>query len=154
MFNNAPSGIASHTGADVVASARTWLGTPYHHQASRKGIGADCLGLVRGVYRDLHDKEPARIPPYSRGWFEASDQELLLDAARLYLVPRSRKILAPGDVLVFRPVRNRIAKHLGIATYEGRMIHAQEGHSVAEVPVTEWWRRRLAGTFHYPGVTD
>ena len=36
----------------IVAAARRWLGTPYHHQATRQGVGADCLGLVRGVWRE------------------------------------------------------------------------------------------------------
>ena len=39
--------------AAVVAAARSWLGTPYRHQASLKGAGADCLGVVRGVWREL-----------------------------------------------------------------------------------------------------
>ena len=33
----------------VIAAARGWIGTPYLHQASLKGVGTDCLGLVRGV---------------------------------------------------------------------------------------------------------
>lgn len=33
--------------ADIVAAARGWIGTPYLHQASLKGVGTDCLGLVR-----------------------------------------------------------------------------------------------------------
>lgn len=37
------------TRAAIVAEARRWLGTPYRHQASVIGAGADCLGLVRGV---------------------------------------------------------------------------------------------------------
>jgi hypothetical protein len=32
----------------AVEIARGWIGTPYLHQASRRGAGADCLGLVRG----------------------------------------------------------------------------------------------------------
>jgi NlpC/P60 family putative phage cell wall peptidase len=39
--------------AVVVAAARDWLGTPYHDQASVKGVGCDCLGLVRGVWREV-----------------------------------------------------------------------------------------------------
>jgi cell wall-associated NlpC family hydrolase len=45
---------AADTRARVVALARTWLGTPYHHQASLRGAGADCLGLLRGVYAELY----------------------------------------------------------------------------------------------------
>jgi cell wall-associated NlpC family hydrolase len=35
---------------DIVEEARSWLGTPYHHQAALKGVGCDCIGLLRGVY--------------------------------------------------------------------------------------------------------
>ncbi|MFZ2468534.1 MAG: peptidase, partial [Parvibaculum sedimenti] len=46
------------TRAAVVAAARAWIGTPYRHQASCKGAGADCLGLVRGLWREFHGAEP------------------------------------------------------------------------------------------------
>ena len=35
----------------ILTEARDWIGTPYQHQASLKGAGCDCLGLVRGVWR-------------------------------------------------------------------------------------------------------
>jgi hypothetical protein len=50
-----------------VREARTWIGTPYRHQASVKGVGADCLGLVRGIWREVIGPEPAVVPPYSPG---------------------------------------------------------------------------------------
>lgn len=34
---------------DIVARARAWIGTPYEHQASCRGAGTDCLGLLRGL---------------------------------------------------------------------------------------------------------
>ena len=43
----------SVTRAQVVAEARTWLGTRWHHQASLKGVGCDCVGLVRGACLNL-----------------------------------------------------------------------------------------------------
>ena len=58
----------SHTRDDVVAVARTWLGTPYHHQASLKGVGTDCLGLVRGVLCELYGDHAEEPPAYSRDW--------------------------------------------------------------------------------------
>ena len=48
--------------ADVVATARGWLGTPYLHQASCRGAGCDCLGLLRGLWRALAGAEPAARP--------------------------------------------------------------------------------------------
>ena len=48
---------------EIVEAARAWLGTPYHHQASLRGVGCDCLGLVRGVWRELYGPEPEAAPP-------------------------------------------------------------------------------------------
>lgn len=42
----------------LVAEARSWIGTSYRHQASVKGVGCDCLGLVRGVWRACLGEEP------------------------------------------------------------------------------------------------
>jgi NlpC/P60 family putative phage cell wall peptidase len=47
---------------DIVAIARGWLGTPYRHQASLKGVGCDCLGLVRGVYAEAYGRPAATGP--------------------------------------------------------------------------------------------
>ena len=47
----------------VIGAARHWLGTPYHDQASLHGVGCDCLGLVRGVWRGLYGPEPMAIHP-------------------------------------------------------------------------------------------
>jgi NlpC/P60 family putative phage cell wall peptidase len=49
----------------AVAEARLWLGTPYMHQASARGAGADCLGLLRGIWRALYGDEPEVVPPYT-----------------------------------------------------------------------------------------
>ena len=55
----------------IVGCARGWLGTPYHHQASVKGVGCDCLGLIRGVWRELCGPEPEAMPAYTRDWGNA-----------------------------------------------------------------------------------
>ncbi len=47
--------------ATIVRRARGWLGTPYHHQASVKGVGCDCLGLIRGLWRELCGPEPGLV---------------------------------------------------------------------------------------------
>ena len=51
----------------ILTEARSWIGTPYQHQASAKGAGCDCLGLVRGVWRALWGDEPEIAPP-PYGW--------------------------------------------------------------------------------------
>ncbi|OWJ78959.1 peptidase [Haematobacter genomosp. 1] len=134
---------------DVVAAARLWLGTPYRHQASCRGAGADCLGLIRGVWRDLCGPEPEAPPAYTPDWGETGRQEVLWSAATRHLIPLAASPLdasplgsgllatgllatglpepglpepglpEPGDVLLFRLRTGGIAKHLGIAAETG-----------------------------------
>ena len=139
---------------DVVAEARRWLGTPYHHQASVHGIGTDCLGLVRGVWRALHGAEAETVPPYSRDWAEASGTETMLAAARRHLIERDRTAIAPGDILIFRYRVHAVAKHAGILSGPATMIHAMEGRAVVEVPFGQWWRRHLVAAFSFPGIAS
>jgi NlpC/P60 family putative phage cell wall peptidase len=138
----------------VVAIARGWIGTPYHHQASRRGIGADCLGLVRGVWRELYGMEAEAAPAYSRDWAEASGEETLLAAAARHLIPLVGAAPRAGDVVVFRLRPGFVAKHAAIMTTPGSFIHAMEGGPVTEVALTPWWRRRIAGAFSFPRVSD
>ena len=136
----------------IVAEARSWIGTPYRHQASLKGVGCDCLGLVRGVWRAVIGDEPARAPPYSRDWAEASGDEAFARAARTHLVEIGRDDFLPGDVLLFRYAPHYPAKHAAIVTASELMVHAHDGACVAEAAIAPWWRRRLACAFRFPGV--
>ncbi|MDT8344324.1 MAG: hypothetical protein RQ752_07800, partial [Thermohalobaculum sp.] len=88
--------------AAVVHAARDWIGTPYCHQASRKGAGADCLGLLRGVWREVMGAEPEAPPPYTPDWSEATGRERLLEAAGRHLVPVDVREAGAGDVVVMR----------------------------------------------------
>jgi NlpC/P60 family putative phage cell wall peptidase len=136
----------------IVAEARSWIGTPYRHQASLKGVGCDCLGLVRGVWRALYGGEPERTPPYSRDWAEASLRETLAEAGARHLVSVAREAMQAGDVVLFRWRAGLVAKHAAIVTSSAAMVHAHDGAAVAEVAFAPWWRRRLAYVFRFPGV--
>jgi NlpC/P60 family putative phage cell wall peptidase len=136
----------------IVAEARAWLGTPYRHQASLNGVGCDCLGLVRGVWRAVIGEEPERAPPYAPDWAEAANGEPLADAAARHLVTIDRDSFAAGDVLLFRWRANLPAKHAAIVTAPALMVHAHDGAAVAEVAIAPWWRRRIAYAFRFPGV--
>lgn len=142
------------SGPDIVAAAREWLGTPYRHQASCKGVGADCLGLVRGVWRDLLDEEPEQPPPYSADWAETTGEERLLRAAHRLLTRVREDEAAAGNILLFRMIDRGPAKHAAILVSsglsQGRIIHAYSGHAVCETSLTTSWRRRLAGVFRFP----
>jgi NlpC/P60 family putative phage cell wall peptidase len=136
-----------HSPHAIVAEARSWIGTPYRHQASLKGVGCDCLGLVRGVWRGVAGAEPERPPAYTADWAEAG-ADALLAAARRLLVPADA--VRPGAVVVFRWRQSLPAKHCAIATGEATMVHAHDGAAVAEVAFRPWWQRHVAGVFAFP----
>lgn len=137
---------------DIVTAAHGWVGTPYHDQATLKGVGADCLGLLRGIWRELLGDEPEEVPPYGPGWDEVHAQEHMLRVCRTHLKERPLDYRAPGTVLVFRMFEKAVAKHCGIVVSETTMIHAQRGHGVVEVSLGHHWDRRVAGVFTFPGV--
>ena len=138
----------------VVAAARGWLGTPYLHQASLKGQGADCLGLVRGVWREVVGDEPEAPPAYSSDWAEVGGEERLLEAAGRWLTPVAPGQARPGDVLLFRMASGAAVKHCAILSDAGgpewRMIHAYWGRACVESVLGRWWRERLAAVFRFP----
>ena len=140
------------TRAALLEEARSWIGTPYRHQASLKGVGCDCLGLVRGVWRGCLGAEPELPPPYAPDWAEAGGVETLQQAALRHLEPLWSESFAVGDVLLFRYRDGCLAKHVAIASASDRMIHAHDGASVCEIAITPWWRRRLVQAFSFPGV--
>lgn len=141
----------------IIAIARGWLGTPYRHQASLKGVGCDCLGLVRGVYAEVCGRPAETPPPYSRDWAEASRCETLIEAAARHLTRIDPRAVKPGDILIFRMRPDAMAKHCGIVSETAfgrclRMIHAAEGVPVSEISLSPWWQRRIAAAFRFPNM--
>ena len=141
-------------GAEIVALARDWKGTPYHHQASVKGVGCDCLGLVRGVWRALYGSEAETPPAYSPDWGDASDGEALLAAGRRHLLEIPLADMQPGDVFAIRWRGAKSAKHLGILTTTTSFIHAYEKCGVVEVTLTPQWRGKIVAAFRFPDRRD
>lgn len=151
---SAPDGEA---GDAMVARARAWIGTPYRHQASCRGAGTDCLGLLRGLWRETIGAEPEAVPAYTADWSEPARSEDLLAAAGRHLVAVAAEEARPGDVLVLRMRADSVAKHVGILARSERgdatLIHAYSGHGVVESPLTPAWARRVAGVYRFPGRT-
>ena len=148
------SGADAALRAAALAEARDWIGTPYVHQASCKGAGADCLGLIRGVWRSVIGPEPEAPGPYAADWAEAAGEERLIAAALRHLCPLDPGQATAGDILIFRMRRSGPAKHLALLASPtlrpGRIIHAYSGHAVAETSLTDGWLSRIAGAFRFP----
>lgn len=162
--------------ADVLAIARTWIGTPYRHQGAVKGVGCDCLGLVRGIWRELYGEEPEAVPAYQPDWAERAGEERLMAAAgRHFLAVPAFEESLPGDLLLFRFRPHLAAKHAGILARLPRegggreygdhgdcagedrrepppdaFIHAYEQSAVTLSALVPGWRRRIAGVYRFP----
>lgn len=134
-----------------MAEALSWLGTPYRHQGDRKGIGCDCLGFIRGVWRALYGRELENPGSYAPDWAEAGGGELLLAGVRRNFIERPLPSVRPGDLLLFRWRPHLPARHLGILVAEDRFAHAYEGATaVTSSALVPQWRRRIAAVFSFP----
>lgn len=141
----------------ALAEALDWIGTPYQHQASVKGSGCDCLGLVRGIWRSLYGAEPEAVAPYRADWAETGGDERLLEAARRWLVEVPLEDARPGDVMLFRMTPQAAVKHCAVLSGVGptsRIVHAYWGRAVVESWLSEWWRARLVAAFAFPERSD
>jgi NlpC/P60 family putative phage cell wall peptidase len=133
----------------VRAAALGWVGTPYRHQGSRRGVGCDCLGLVLGVWREVYGMTPEDAPAYARDWAEISGDPLLA-AARRHCIEKSIPEAVAGDLLLFRWRNGLAASHMAILVDRDRIVHACEGRAVIVTRLVPQWRRRIAGTFAFP----
>ena len=128
--------------ADVVAEARSWIGTPYRLYQARRGVAVDCMGFPMAVGQAL-----GLLPASLRNTPDL-DAELTL-AAILVL---SMRTIRPGwwgvpehpegAVVQVAMKPGGFARHLAVtARQDGRpsFIHALEGHrGVRETPVGRW----------------
>lgn len=133
----------------IVAEARSWLGTPFHWQASAKGKGCDCKGLVWGVARELGRPEADSLHANMASYGPAVDVRLL--KAGLAATFDKRTDALPGDVLLLK-VGGR-AQHLAILTGK-TMVHTygRGPRCVVEVPFTNIWRSQLDSVWGWRGV--
>jgi NlpC/P60 family putative phage cell wall peptidase len=139
---------------DIVNQARTWIGTPFHHQARLKGKGCDCLGLIVGVVDELGLKD-------STGRMLASYDEVTYskEPDGAYLIQKLTGLLeevpiadaSAGDLALFKVREN--PQHLAILTdYEGMigMIHCYaQARRVVEHRLDDDWKSRLIKVFRW-----
>lgn len=117
--------MSPQTRQNVVSEARTWLSTPYHHQASIKGVGVDCIMLMVEVYKTCGllaaDFDPR---PYTHDWHLHRSDEIYLGGVESY----ARQVSAPqpGDIAMFQ--FGRCVSHAAIVIAWPLVIHAYIDH--------------------------
>lgn len=135
----------------LIEEARTWLGTPYHHQGSAKGLGTDCVGFLKGVALEIGILTPqlaAALPTdYSRQ--PSAGQLRRLMGGILIHVPFDCR--APGDLVLMRFALD--PQHLGMLTAvdPDYLIHCGRD-GVVEHRVDTAWRSRIARVYRFPAL--
>lgn len=140
----------------IVIEARRWLRTPYHHQAVVRGVGVDCVGLIRGVGHATgalpEDKEAwARFGGYSR----IPNPRRMGEGMRqfLRLVEGTPQ---PGDI-AWLEWRDDLPMHLAILASDTRggatLIHSySDAGGVVEHGLTPEWLARVKSWWRYPNL--
>jgi NlpC/P60 family putative phage cell wall peptidase len=137
----------------VIEEARSWIGTPFHHQAKLKGYGCDCVGLILGVGATFgFTIEPHRWEPF-RNYARAPNPRKMTEAMNLFLNPISRDEVTIADVL-FLEWRKDMPMHLAIVSEdhgEPTLIHAlMEMGKVIEHGSSSLWEERVTSCWRYP----
>lgn len=139
---------------DIVAHARGWLGTPFHHQARLRGVGCDCLGLIVGVVNELELKDAQGTPlaAYDEVTYSREPDGAYLIEKLVGLLDEVPVVdMQAGDLALFRVREN--PQHLAILTdYEGTigMIHCfAQARRVVEHRLDDDWKSRLLKVFRW-----
>lgn len=105
----------------VVAEAREWIGTAFHHEARIKGAGVDCLMMLAEVYERAEVVGHIAVPHYPADWHMHREAERYMEGLLTY----AREIPAPplpGDIALFK--FGRVFSHGAIVVEWPRLIHA------------------------------
>ena len=148
------------TREQVIAVARSWVGTPFMHQGRVKGKACDCVGLPVMIAKELgvrsRTKEDGDLDD-GGNYTHEPEGTVVLDAARRHLFEKPAAEMRPGDALVLR-MPNRPCHMAIIGEYNGRLtlIHAYNRikEEVVEHHIDEYWRRQVVACFRFPGVED
>lgn len=146
----------------VLSEARSWIGTPYHHQQSIKGVGVDCVGLVRGVCANLgmcpNDMTQLEGATPYLGYSRSPDGRKLAAAFEQFTTPIEIEDAQPGDIFMLR--WRTFPQHVGFfANYQHggfSIIHAlgmSDGRGrVTEHRLDERTMKKITAAYRLPGV--
>jgi len=134
----------------VIAEARSWIGTPWHHLARVKGAGVDCAQFLVAVYAAAGLIEDFDTEYYPADWFQHHDEprfvKMVLSKAERVDVPQ------PADVVMFKFGRH--AAHGVIVIEWPLIVHAYKDEGCVCITNVEGSpiEHRVAGFYRVKGV--
>ena len=139
------------TRMDAVAEARSWLGTHFQHQASLKGVGCDCIGLIKGVGLALglvdYDETSDMARPYLN-YRLMPDSVKMRQGLATFLVPITIADAREADIYFLAWTKE--PQHVALISDSG-IIHSYSGvGKVVEHSLDKAWRDRITAAYRYP----
>jgi len=141
---------------DIVAYARTLLGTPFHMNARVPRVGIDCAGVLVLAARRCCPFVPEDfdLPPYTG----TPDGHTMIEWCNKYMgAPVTKAMMQPGDACVMRTAN--YPQHLGVIGRHAHgglsLIHASNSASPPRViETTLVWlpNQRFIAAYQFPGM--
>lgn len=114
--------------------AKSWLGTPFHHEAMVKGAGCDCGKFLIGVGSNVGFIPVVTVPHYPPDFAFHRDREWYVELLQEWCTEISGSP-EPGDIVLFK--QGRLFSHGAIVVDWPRMIHAFVPRGVAYADGTQ-----------------
>ena len=132
--------------AAVLAEAASFLGTPFHLNASLKGVGVDCARFLIACYEAGGIHLDLDIGHAGRDWFMHADDDRFISRVRAH--GREIQHPEPGDMALFK-IGHSWA-HAAIIVDYPRAIHAKWNAGVQWTDLTWKDLRSLPVLFFSP----
>lgn len=120
--------------ANLLATVKSWMGTPFRDQWCCRGIGVDCIQFAAVAYIESGALQPFQKPPYTLGGWKGLKKSPILEWIEQSgsFVEIGTSGLQIGDLLCFNT--GRIVYHIGIYVDGG---HAYFVHAIPVDKVCE-----------------
>lgn len=130
----------------IVAEARTWLNTPFHHQGRVKSVGVDCAGVIIGTADTLRLLSDFEDKPYAKS--PSADQ--LRTTLKNYMIEIAVNEAKSGDVLLF--AFDREPQHVAFLTDIGILHAYAQVRKCVEHSFDAVWKSRVRGAYRFKGI--
>lgn len=128
----------------ITAIIKSYINTPYQHQARLKSVGVDCAGLIVCVAQELGIKLNGTYTDYTM----QPDGFRLIQVCKENLQEVQSGQEQPGDVLLMRFMTD--PQHLAFLVEDNEIVHAyMRARKVVQHKLDETWRQRIVAVYRF-----
>jgi NlpC/P60 family putative phage cell wall peptidase len=134
--------------ARVVATALSWVGTPYCHRARIKGAGVDCGQFIAAVFNESGIvAEYIPLDDYRPDWMMHRNEPRFKETVERYAKFAPLKYQEPGDIALFR--WGRSPSHGAIVIEWPKVVHSyiKRGVIISNVQMEPDLTKRYVGVW-------